>query len=233
MHLDAVTVFVTMTERTADHIRETLEQAILTGEFKDGVRLDEVRLCTRFGVSRTPVREALHQLAASGLLEMKPRRGAFVRMPGFVEVVEMFEVMGELESMCGRLAAKRISDSQLQAFSLACGICEQAEAAGDSDAYYRENETFHQILYEASGNGFLQSQALQLQKRLQPFRRLQLRVRGRIRQSLDEHRQILKAVEDGDGETAGLLLRQHVTVQGEKFFDLMRGLDETSVRKTG
>jgi len=222
-----------MTERTADRIRETLEQAILTGEFEDGARLDEVRLCTRFGVSRTPVREALHQLAASGLLEMKPRRGAFVRMPGFVEVVEMFEVMGELEAMCGRLAAKRISDAQIKAFCSACLKCEQAEEAGDSDAYYRENETFHQVLYEASGNGFLQSQALQLQKRLQPFRRLQLRVRGRIRQSLDEHRQILKAVEDGDGEAAATLLRQHVTVQGEKFFDLMRGLDETKVRKTG
>ena len=222
-----------MTERTADRIRETLEQAILTGEFDDGERLDEVRLCSRFGVSRTPVREALHQLAASGLLQMKPRRGAFVRMPGFVEVVEMFEVMGELEGMCGRLAAMRISNSQLQAFSLACMNCEHAEAAGDSDAYYRENETFHQILYKASGNGFLQSQALQLQKRLQPFRRLQLRVRGRIRQSLDEHRQILKAVEDGNGEAAGALLRQHVTVQGEKFFDLMRGLDETSGRRTG
>ena len=233
MHDNPVNMAAIMTERTADRIRETLEQAILTGEFTDGARLDEVRLCTRFGVSRTPVREALHQLTASGLLEMKPRRGAFVRMPGFVEVVEMFEVMGELECMCGRLAAKRISDAQLQAFSLACESCEEAEAAGDSDAYYRENETFHQVLYEASGNRFLQSQALQLQKRLQPFRRLQLRVRGRIRQSLDEHRQILKAVEDGDGEAAGLLLRQHITVQGEKFFDLMRGLDETSVRKTG
>ena len=223
----------TMSERTADRIRETLEQAILTGEFDDGARLDEVRLCTRFGVSRTPVREALHQLAASGLLDMKPRRGAFVRMPGFVEVVEMFEVMGELESMCGRLAAMRISDAQLKAFSDACLKCEQAEEAGDSDAYYRENETFHQVLYDASGNGFLRSQALTLQKRLQPFRRLQLRVRGRIRQSLDEHRQILQAVEEGDGEAAARLLRQHVTVQGEKFFDLMRGLGETSMRKTG
>ncbi len=66
-------VMLTMSERTADRIRETLEQAILTGEFEDGARLDEVRLCTRFGVSRTPVREALHQLTASGLLEMKPR----------------------------------------------------------------------------------------------------------------------------------------------------------------
>ena len=93
MHDYAVIVMATMSERTADRIREALEQAILTGEFDDGARLDEVRLCTRFGVSRTPVREALHQLTASGLLEMKPRRGAFVRMPGFVEVVEMFEVM--------------------------------------------------------------------------------------------------------------------------------------------
>lgn len=233
MHKFAAIVAGIMSERPADRIRETLEQAILTGEFDDGVRLDEVRLCTRFGVSRTPVREALHQLTASGLLEMKPRRGAFVRMPGFVEVVEMFEVMGELESMCGRLAAKRISDAQLEAFASACLKCEQAEEAGDSDAYYHENETFHQVLYEASGNGFLQSQAVNLQKRLQPFRRLQLRVRGRIRQSLDEHRQILQAVEAGDGEAAETLLRQHVTVQGEKFFDLMRGLEETSVRKTG
>jgi len=233
MHDNVAMLALTMSERTADRIRETLEQAILTGEFDDGARLDEVRLCTRFGVSRTPVREALHQLAASGLLEMKPRRGAFVRMPGFVEVVEMFEVMGELESMCGRLAAKRISDAQLEAFSAACRKCEQAEETGDRDAYYRENETFHQVLYEASGNGFLQSQALQLQKRLQPFRRLQLGVRGRIRQSLDEHRRILQAVESGDEQAAGTLLRLHVTVQGEKFFDLMRGLDKTSVRRTG
>ena len=145
----------------------------------------------------------------------------------------MFEVMGELESMCGRLAAKRISDAQLEAFSAACRKCEQAEETGDRDAYYRENETFHQVLYEASGNGFLQSQALQLQKRLQPFRRLQLGVRGRIRQSLDEHRRILQAVESGDEQAAGTLLRLHVTVQGEKFFDLMRGLDKTSVRRTG
>ena len=156
-----------MNERTADRIREEIEQAVLTGEFGDGMRLDEVTLCNRFGVSRTPVREALNQLAASGLLEM-------------------IEVMAELEAMCGRLAAKRISDDQLKRFQAACEKCEAAEAADNANGYYRENETFHQILYEASGNGFLRAQALQLQKRLQPFRRMQLQVRGRIRQSLDE-----------------------------------------------
>jgi DNA-binding GntR family transcriptional regulator len=224
---------VTMKERTADRIREEIEQAVLTGEFGDGMRLDEITLCNRFGVSRTPVREALNQLAASGLLEMIPRRGAFVRLPGFVEVVEMFEVMAELEAMCGRLAAKRISEEQLKRFQIACDKCEAAEVANNANGYYRENETFHQILYEASGNGFLRGQALQLQKRLQPFRRMQLQVRGRIRQSLDEHRLIREAIEAGDGEAAASQLRDHVKVQGEKFFDLMHGLGQAGERKAG
>lgn len=222
-----------MSEKTSDRIREAIEQAILTGEFGDGLRLDEITLCNRFGVSRTPVREALNQLAASGLVDMKPRRGAFVRVPGFVEVVEMFEVMGELEAMCGRLAAKRISPEQLGRFRTACDKCEVAQAENDANAYYRENETFHQILYEASGNGFLRSQALQLQKRLQPFRRMQLQVRGRVRQSLDEHRRIREAIEAGDGETAAQELRDHVTVQGERFFDLMSGLNGPAQRRAG
>lgn len=222
-----------MVERTADHIRHALEQDILTGEFDDGTRLDEVTLCNRFGVSRTPVREALVQLATSGLVEAIPRRGSFVRVPGFVEVVEMFEVMGELEGMCGRLAAKRITDEQLKRLEAACVKCERAEKAGLVDHYYRENETFHQILYEASGNGFLRAQALQLQKRLQPFRRLQLRVRGRPRQSLDEHRQILQMIEAGNAGKTESLLRAHVTVQGERFFDLMRELNNAASRQAG
>jgi len=223
----------TMSQKTSERIREAIEQAILTGEFGDGFRLDEITLCNRFGVSRTPVREALNQLAASGLVDMKPRRGAFVRVPGFVEVVEMFEVMGELEAMCGRLAAKRISPEQLVRFRAACEKCELAEATNDANGYYRENEAFHQVLYEASGNGFLRSQALQLQKRLQPFRRMQLQVRGRVRQSLDEHRRIREAIEAGDGETAARQLRDHVTVQGERFFDLMSGLNVTAQRRAG
>ena len=220
-----------MMERTADHIRQVLEQDILTGAFDDGFRLDEVTLCTRFGVSRTPVREALVQLASSGLVEAIARRGVFVRVPGFAEVVEMFEVMGELEGMCGRLAARRITDEQLKRFVAACLRCERAERTGGSDRYYQENETFHQILYEASGNGFLRSQALHLQKRLQPFRRLQLKARGRLRQSLDEHCAILKAIESGDQPAAETLLRDHVTLQGERFLDLMRELKSPPARK--
>tara|TARA_R110002094_G_scaffold215950_2_gene186756 strand:+ start:17196 stop:17864 length:669 start_codon:yes stop_codon:yes gene_type:complete len=210
-----------MSVRAADHVREELEQAILTGAYDDGARLDENSLSTRFAVSRTPIREALQMLAASGLVELIARRGAFVRHPGFVELLEMFEVMAELEALCGRLAARRLTDTALDSLKQAEKFCSDALKTGDTDAYYRANEGFHHLLYEASGNSFLISEAKRLHRRLQPFRRLQLRVRGRMRQSMDEHRNILSALEAGDAETAGRVLRDHVAIQGEKFHDLM------------
>lgn len=208
-------------QRRADSIRETLEQLIITGEFSDGDRLDETRLSERFSVSRTPFREALQMLAASGLLELIPRRGAYVRHPGIVELVQMFEVMAELEGMCGRLAARRLTNDDLAALKKAATACETALETGDADAYYRENEDFHNLLYAASGNGFLASEARRLQKRLQPFRRMQLHVRGRMKQSMAEHRKILVALELGDAAAAETELQDHIAIQGEKFNDLM------------
>ena len=210
-----------MSERIADTLRETLEQGILTGEFADGERLDEVRLAERFSVSRTPLREAFQRLAASGLVELVPHRGAFVRHPAFAEVIEMFEVMAELEAMCGRLAARRVTDAQIDRIDATVIACESCAGAGDSDGYYRENEEFHHLIYAASGNGFLAAEAARLHRRLQPFRRMQLRLRGRLRQSLDEHRQIARALRAGDSATAGDTLRGHVAVQGERFNDLI------------
>lgn len=213
-----------MEQRRADSIAEELEEAIFDGTFSDGDRLDEVRLAERFGVSRTPLREALQQLARSGLIELIPRRGAFVRQPGPVELVEMFEVMAELEAICGKLAARRISDVALAELQNANEKCEAAVARHDWDAYYNENERFHRIIYQQSGNGFLTSQTAKLHRRLKPFRRQQLRLRGRMAQSLTEHKAIVDALIKGDSETAANALRSHVAVQGEKFHMLMASL---------
>ncbi|MFN3824197.1 MAG: GntR family transcriptional regulator [Pseudorhodobacter sp.] len=210
-----------MSERIADTLRETLEQMVLTGEFADGERLDENRLAERFNISRTPLREAFQRLAASGLVELIPRRGAFVRHPAFTEMVEMFEVMAELEALCGRLAARRVTEAVLAAIRQTVIDCETAAQAMDYDGYYRENERFHHLIYEASGNGYLAGEAARLHRRLQPFRRMQLRLRGRLHQSLDEHRRILAALEQGDSAAAEEVLRGHVAVQGERFNDLM------------
>lgn len=215
-----------MASPNADAIRETLEQRIVEGEFADGERLDEVKLATRFGVSRTPLREALRMLAGSGLVELVARRGAFVRHPGVVELVEMFEVMAELEAMCGRHAARRISPGALAELSVAARACEQALERQDPDGYYHRNEEFHQIIYKAAGNSFLAAEATRLQKRLRPFRRMQLRARCRMQQSMKEHAGILKALEAGDPDTAAAALRGHVAVQGERFHDLLSTYDK-------
>lgn len=219
-----------MTPRMADNVREALEQLIITGAYADGERLDEIRLAERFHVSRTPLREAFQMLAASGLVELLPRRGAFVRHPAFPEMIEMFEVMAELEALCGRLAARRVTSDVLEQVRATVIACEAAAHAGDSDGYYRENEHFHQLIYTASGNDFLAAEARRLHKRLQPFRRMQLRVRGRMIQSLTEHRQILTALETGDSPTAEATLRDHVAVQGARFNDLMASYKQSNLR---
>lgn len=221
----------TMASLSADEIRETIEQRIVEGEFEDGERLDEVKLATRFGVSRTPLREALRMLAGSGLVELIPRRGAFVRHPGIVELVEMFEVMAEMEALCGRLAARRISPGELAELSVAARACEQALEKEDPDAYYHRNEEFHLLIYKAGGNSFLAAEAMRLQKRLRPFRRMQLRARGRMKQSMAEHGEILRMLTEGNANGAADALRRHVAVQGEKFHDLLSSYEKTPVGK--
>lgn len=213
-----------MTRRRADQIADSIEEMIFTGQLSDGDRLDEIRLATRFDVSRTPVREALQRLVASGLAVQMPRRGVFVRQPGPVELVEMFETMAEIEGVCARLAATRISDEALEELRQANLRCHDAIANDDSDGYYRENEIFHQIIYRQAGNGFLEQQALALQHRLKPYRRIQLRLRGRMSQSMAEHEAIVAALTDGDADGAAGAIRDHVAVQGEKFRHLMAHL---------
>lgn len=218
-----------METRRAERIASELEEMILNGELADGDRLDEIRLAERFGVSRTPLREALQRLASSGLAELVPRRGAFVRQPGPIELLEMFEAMAELEASCARLAATRIADEALEALEAANQKCQAALAASDPDRYYDENERFHTLIYEQCGNGYLQQEALRLHRRLKPYRRMQLRLRGRMKESMNEHEAIMKALRAADADGAASEIRAHVAVQGEKFHHLVASLKSSTV----
>jgi DNA-binding GntR family transcriptional regulator len=212
------------TTRQSERLGELIEERIVTGVYPPGTRLDEQELASTFGVSRTPVREALIQLASVGMIEIRPRRGATVPEIGADRVCEMFGVMAELEAMCGRLAARRITPGEQEALQEAHRSCEAARDANTPDVYYQLNEIFHQRIYEASHNGFLAEQAAALHRRLRPYRRLQLRVRNRMATSFDEHQAIVNAIVKGDSEQAAKLLRSHVTVQGERFADLVATL---------
>jgi DNA-binding GntR family transcriptional regulator len=207
-------------------LRDALEEEIAEGRFPPGERLDETELAQRYGVSRTPIREALMQLAAIGLVVARPRRGTVVASLNGAELVEMFDVMAELEGMAGRIAARRSTDQDQAILRATHEACCRAAETGDADAYYYENEKFHDTIYAASHNTFLYQECTALHRRLKPYRRLQLRVANRLADSFREHAAIVEAITTRDALRAQTLLREHVVVQGDRFADLIASLSQ-------
>ncbi len=192
-----------MNQKHSDRLREAIEEDIAMGRLPPGSRIDEAALSERFGVSRTPIREALLLLAQSGLVDVRRRRGTVVADIEPRRLYEMFDVMAELEAMCARLAARRITAAQQRELVDAHAACEAAAGSRDPDAYFHENERFHEAVRAASNNTFLAEEASALHRRLRPYRRLQLRVRDRVDNSFSEHQGIVDAILAGDVDAAG------------------------------
>ena len=211
-----------MPSRMSESLLDAIEDRIATGTYPPGTRLDEAELANDFGVSRTPTREALIQLAAAGMIEKRPRKGFVVTELSPNRLCEMFEVMAELEAMCGRLAARRAGTFLQERIRAAHEAC---RGVTDPDTYFRLNERFHETIYEASQNGFLIDRVREMQRLVRPYRRLQLRVHSRLGDSFNEHQSIVDALLSGDGELTAHRLRAHVTVQGQRFTDLMQSLE--------
>jgi DNA-binding GntR family transcriptional regulator len=207
--------------KLSEQLRDEIEERIVVGDFRPGARLDEAELAATFGVSRTPIREALIQLASAGFVEMRRRRGSIVAEILPERLREMFDVMAEIEAVCARLVATRSGQAERSAIAAAHQASEKALRAKDPDGYYRLNETFHLAIYAACHNGFLQEMATQLHRRLRPYRRLQLRVPGRMKASFGEHAAVVEAIERRDAELAASRLRAHVQIQGDRFKDLV------------
>lgn len=210
---------------TAQRIRLDLENAIVGGQFLPGDRLDPERIASDYGCSRTPVREALQALEASGLVMVQPKRGTFVTKLGLPELMQRFELMAELESFCAGLACRRAGSDDLAAIAGSLAACDRAGHLDDSDGYYAENTRFHQAIYHAAHNPFLEVETLRLQAMLQPYRRRQLRAKGRVLKSLAEHHDIADAIAAGDAVLAARVMTDHVLVQGERFRDLVAMMD--------
>lgn len=204
-------------DKRASQLAKALEEEIATGQLQPGSRLEEVALAERFGVSRTPIREALLLLTASGLVELRPRRGAVVASVGLDRLLEMFEVMAEVEATCARLASIRMTDTEREILESQHLLCAQVSDSGDSDSYYDENAQFHALICAGAHNSFLVDEVQRLRRRLQPYRRLQLRLNGRIPASLAEHAAITQSIVNGQGDLAAEHMRNHVSVQADRF----------------
>jgi DNA-binding GntR family transcriptional regulator len=204
---------------TVDELAATLQARVLSGEIPSGTRLRQEALAEEFGVSRTPVREALRKLQATGLVEVRPHRGALVRVPTARAIREAYEVRAELEGLAAELAATRIRDDQLvrlhEAVSLFRRLIE--EGTREVDEWSRANDLFHQTIQEAAGNKRLVEMLTHLHR---TFPRDLTGVvlsgsRGLLRENLAQHEEILRAIEGHDPEEARRLMTEHVRRAGE------------------
>jgi len=194
----------------ADDLRRRLADGIMAGEIPPGARLDEHDLADRHGMSRTPVREALRQLAAVGLAEYRPHRGVIVAFPEQHQIAEMFEVMAEMDSLCARLAAQRMDATERRELEALHRRSLEHVREGQVEAYEAINMAFHAMLCRGARNRFLEETTLSVRRRVQPFRRSQFRALGRLASSFAEHDRILAAVLRGDAPGAAAAMRDHV-----------------------
>ena len=199
----------------AAELAAALADEILRSRLAPGQRLDEQELAQRFHVSRTPVREALGQLAATGLVEHRPRRGVTVAVVSPQRLQEMFVVMAELEASASRLAAAAMTPEERQDLEALHRASQAAVRDGHIDEYERFNQDFHSRLYAGCHNGYLRELLNATRARLAPFRRAQFNLRGRLAASWQEHDAVVEAILRGDGDGAARVMREHLaTVSG-------------------
>lgn len=210
-----------MGESTADKLAEALAELIFSGDFEPGARLDEQQLAQRFAVSRTPVREALRLLATSGLIDIRPRRGAFVTEVSPSELEELFVAMGELEATCARLSALSMAPTERRRLE---ALHERMRdlAQGDAAAGFAEaNHAFHAMIYAGAHNAVVADMTAALRKRLAPFRRAQFHIEGRPPRSHAEHEAVVRAIVAGDASGAHAAMLRHVTLVEASFEELV------------
>ncbi len=213
-----------MASSIAETLKLKIEHEILMFKFKPGERLDESRLAERFGSSRTPVREALRQLAAEGLVRIRTHRGAVVSGLSMTELIEMFEMMAIYEGVCARLAAKHATSEEMTQIADAHEVCRARSEADDLEGYCLANARFHDAIYRASHNGYLIKQTVSIRNRLGAYRRFQLRRNNRLRDSFREHQTVIDAIKKGDADAADRAMRDHITSHGSLIASLITRL---------
>ncbi len=212
-----------------DEVVRLIEEEIISGALPPGTRLDEVQLSARFGLSRTPLREALAQLTASGLLEARPRSGTFVTRLGIKSILECLAMTAEIEAIAAEWASRRMSDDEIRGLRAMHEACGAAEKTGSSDSYFLANRRFHAGIYAGAHNRYVAETANFLFMRAAPYRRLQLRQPGRIRSSSAEHGAIVDAIAAREGETAKRIMRDHILIQGDRFMEFISMLPDSFI----
>ncbi len=191
-------------------VRKRIEELVLNGVMPAGARINELQLALQLKVSRGPVREALRALENSGLLVAIPNRGVFVREVRLEDALDLYEIRSGLARVAGKLLARRISTQQIATLKAIYARMEKASTARDISAYYCANLAFHSQIIEFAGNPRLTTMSEAVRNELQLYLRDAFVGRAQSRESQAEHRNILKAIIDGDAEAAGAAFEAHI-----------------------
>ncbi|MEB3044762.1 GntR family transcriptional regulator [Rhizobium mulingense] len=197
---------------TVEQMVRAIADMIVTGQMLPGDKLDEISLAARFEVSRTPVREALRELGAMGLVEREPNRSAVVTNVTETYLHSMFEAMAELEGICARLAAQRMTIEERRLLEVEHRASARLVRQGADEEYAAYNTEFHNRLYRGAHNEHIYELVTQSRARLAPFRRAQFRLPGRLAKSYDEHDVIVTAIMRADGPAAARAAYSHVEI---------------------
>jgi DNA-binding GntR family transcriptional regulator len=193
-----------------DDVVSGIRDMIVEGELAPGPRISERALCDRFGVSRTPLREALKVLASEGLVELTPNRGARVIRLTEQDAEDMFAVMGTLEGLAGQLATQRITDEQIAEIKALHYQMALHHARDELMPYFRLNQEIHRKIFEIGRNKTLISVYRGLAGRIRRPRYLANISPTRWAEAMKEHEAILAALEARDGRALGRILEDHL-----------------------
>lgn len=211
----------------SDQLRELLEEMIVSGELPPGTRIDESELAQRFEVSRTPMREAIKGLLATGLLEVRSRQGVWVAAVSIPKLMEMFEIMAIFEGQCAKYAARRaMPDEVAQLWAIQRRLEEELKT-GDQQRFYDVNAQFHDALYAASHTQFIAEQTRLLRKRVSMYRRHVTYLPGRMVATIEEHARIITAIQAKDPKAALAAAQDHVNLLGDDMADFIAKLPPT------
>ncbi|MEN9294861.1 MAG: GntR family transcriptional regulator [Burkholderiaceae bacterium] len=197
-----------------EEVAERLRNSIFSHELEPGAWIDEQALAIQYGISRTPMREAIKVLAAEGLITMKMRRGAYVTEVSKADLSQIFTVLALLEGQACRETAQKASEKQLEELDSIHLKLERAAADRDLDLFFAINQSFHDKIQDICANQWMRNVINDLRKVLKLQRRDSLSKRGRLENSLLEHRKILAALLARDGEKAEKLMKEHL-LQGQ------------------
>jgi len=193
-----------------EEVATRLRERIFAHEFAPGAWIDEQALAAEFGISRTPLREALKVLASEGMVTLKPRRGAYVTEVSDQDLDDIFPVLALLEARVAHEATERARPEDVRRLATLHEALERYADAGDLDRFFEANQDFHRALLELAGNRWLAQVIHDLRRVLRLTRHHSLLARGRVRESLNEHRAILAAIRSRDAQRAGELMRAHL-----------------------